>query len=86
MSIRASASRSSLRDGTDHLSSVLGILGPEETWPTFSSTMHIDRTKPVVPNKIPLHFTVWYVPIRLRVDVLFRKPKVDHVDSLFVWR
>jgi hypothetical protein len=51
-----------------------------------SSTMHADRTKPVVPNKIPLRFTVRYMPIRLRVDVLFREPKVDHVDSLLLWR
>ena len=51
-----------------------------------SSAMHTDRTKPVVPNKVPLRFTVWYMPIRLRVDVLFRESKVDHVDSLFVRR
>lgn len=52
----------------------------------FSSTVHVDGAKPVVPDKISLQFAVWYMPIRLRVDVLFRESKIDHVDSLFVWR
>ena len=86
MSINASASRSSLRDGTSQFLSALDVDKSAISELTSSPTMHADRTKPVVPNKIPLHFTVWYMPIRLRVDVLFRESKVDHVDSLFVWR
>ena len=61
-------------------------IGPQIYELASSPTVHVDRTKPVVPDKISLHFTVWYVSIRLRVDVLFRESKVDHVDSLFVWR
>ena len=85
MSIKASASKSSLRDGTG--SSPFSTRLAQAVYDlTSPATVHTDRTKPVVPNKVSLQFAVRYVPIRFRIDVLLREPEIDHVDSLFVWR
>lgn len=48
--------------------------------------MNADGCEPIVAQKVALGFAVGYVPSRHRIDVLLRKPKVNHVDRLVMRR
>jgi hypothetical protein len=46
--------------------------------------MMVHQPKPIISNKIALRFAIWYVAAGAWVNVLFRKPKINHVYRLLV--
>jgi hypothetical protein len=50
----------------------------------YSQIVVVYQPEPIIPNKIALDFAIRYVATSVWVDILFRKPKINHVYRLLV--